>query len=980
MDTAMTETRDKLSDAKRALLDKLLAGKRPIPAELSGVRPRPADVPARLSFAQERLWFLNQLDPSSTAYNMHEALRLHGPLDTASLEQAINFVIARHDILRTIFMTDAGRVTQEVVPELKIRLNLVDLSHTSPAEQEAAIELHAAAAARHRFDLTIGPLLVVELLRLSADDHALLITMHHIISDAWSNGLFWSELSTAYEAITHRMVPSLPALSLQYADYAYWQRQWLNESLIQKQLDYWKAQLGNEQMIIQLPVDRPRAASQSYRGEMRSLRLPSHLLPALDTLCQGARTTPFMVALAAFQALLHRYTGQAEVSIGTPIANRNRPEIEPLIGFFLNTLVLKADLSDDPTFAALLARAKDTALDAYTNADLPFEKLVDELHPRRDLSHNPLFQVMLVYQDGAAKAHTLPGLTAQVIPVDGGVAKFDLTLFVTRQADGLELALEYASDLFDASTIDRLLSHLGVMLAAAMTDPEQRVSALPLMSVAERQQILVDWNATGADYPRDKCIHDLVEAYADQTPHAIAVVYDRETLTYAQLEARANQLAHHLIGLGVHPGSMVALCLERSLEMIVGILGVLKAGAAYVPLDPTYPRKRLAFVLTDTVAPVVITQPHLKGVLPASNARVVTLDATWSAVSTQPITRPNMNVTSDNLAYVIYTSGSTGTPKGVPITHRNLVHSTTARFRFYPEPVKRFLLLSSFAFDSSVVGLFWSLCQGGTLVLPRQKQEQDVHEIAALIARHNITHLLCLPSLYHLLLEHGGAGNLGSLNTVMVAGEACAAELVRAHYRLLPRATLYNEYGPTEGTVWSSACAVPADFNGSIVPIGKPIPNMRAYVLDAHRQPVPVGVAGELYIGGEGLTSGYLNRPELTAERFLPNPFRAGELLYRTGDLVRWLADGQLAFFGRVDHQVKIRGHRIELEEIEAALMDQPGVAQAVVIARGDAPVLLDPDDLDGLTAALEAAGEEGLRLLTALELGSSVPVESVAL
>jgi amino acid adenylation domain-containing protein len=412
--------------------------------------------------------------------------------------------------------------------------------------------------------------------------------------------------------------------------------------------------------------------------------------------------------------------------------------------------------------------------------------------------------------------------------------------------------------------------------------------------------------------------------------------------------------------------------------MMVGILGILKAGAAYVPLDPAYPRDRLAFVLADTAAPVIIIQPHLKSVLPASDARLVTLDTAWSQISNQPTNRPVVDVTADDLAYVIYTSGSTGKPKGVPISHRNLVHSTTVRFRFYPEPVKRFLLLSSFAFDSSVVGLFWSLCQGGALVLPRQKQEQDVYEIAGLVARHNISHLLCLPSLYHLLLEHGGAGNLGSLNTVIVAGEACTADLVRAHYRLLPRATLYNEYGPTEGTVWSSACAIPADFNGSVVPIGKPIPNMQAYVLDAQRQPVPVGVAGELYIGGEGLTAGYLNHPELTAERFLPNPFRVGERLYRTGDLVRWQTDGQLAFLGRVDQQVKIRGHRIELEEIEAALLDLNGVAQAVVIARGDAPASPNPDDLEGLAAALEAAGEDGLRLLTALELSSTVSLESV--
>lgn len=970
----MTDSHGQLSDAKRALLEKLLAGKRPPPSDLSGVRRRPADEPARLSFAQERLWFLNQLDPTSTAYNMHHAFRLRGPLDAAALEQAINVVIARHDILRTVFVTTAGKVTQRILSEIHLALDQVDLSSHPTIDQEVEVQHCAVDAARHRFDLTNGPLIYIGLLRLAADNHALFISLHHIISDEWSNDIFWKELRTAYESIINGRTPTLAELPVQYADYAYWQRQWLNESLIQKQLAYWKMQLAGEQSLIQLPTDRPRPVAQSYRGAMRSVMLPERIIPMLDALCRQAGATPFMVVLAAFQVLLYRYTGQTQINIGTPIANRNRPEIESLIGLFLNTLVLRADLSDNPSFTTVLAQAKDTALNAYANADLPFEKLVDELHPRRDLSYNPLFQVMLVYQEEGTAQHDLPGVTAQVIPVDGGVAKFDLTLFVTRRAEGIQLALEYASDLFEAATIDRMLDHTGTLLTAALTNPDQPIRLLPLMSVAEQQQILADWNATQADFPREQRIHDLIEAWVDQTPTAPAVTYERDTLTYAQLDMRANQLAHHLIGLGVKPGDRVALCVERSLEMIVAILGILKAGAAYVPLDPAYPRDRLAFVLTDTAAPVVITQPHLKSVLPTSDAHIVMLDSAGSQTSGQPTTRPVVSVTPDHAAYVIYTSGSTGKPKGVPITHRNLVHSTTARFLFYPEPVKRFLLLSSFAFDSSVVGLFWSLCQGGTLVLPRQKQEQDVYDIAALIARHNITHLLSLPSLYHLLLEHGGADNLGSLSTVIVAGEACTADLVRTHYRLLPRATLYNEYGPTEGTVWSVACAIPADFSGSVVPIGRPIPNMQAYVLDAHQQMAPVGVAGELYIGGEGLTTGYLNRPDLTAERFLPNPFRSGEWLYRTGDLVRWQPDGQLAFLGRVDYQVKIRGHRIEPEEIEAALIELPAVAQVAVVTYQDKPSAIDADDLDALVAALTAAGEDGLRLLASLEL--EVPEE----
>jgi amino acid adenylation domain-containing protein len=973
----MTDSRDQLSDAKRALLEKLLAGKRPEPADLSGILPRPAGETSRLSFAQERLWFINQLDPTSTAYNMHYALRLSGLLDAEALERALNVVIARHQVFRTVFIASGGQVAQTILPEALLRIDQIDLSSHSPSEREMEIQRKAEEAARIRFDLATWPLLYVGLVRLDTDDHALFVTMHHIISDEWSNGIFWKELGTAYAAIKTGVPFTLPDLLVQYADYAFWQRQWLNESLLQKQLDYWKTQFVGEMPLIQLPTDRPRPAIQSFRGAIHTISLPASTVQLLDSLCKKAGVTPFMVMLAAFQTLLHRYTGQTQISIGTPIANRNRAEIEPLIGFFLNTLVLRADLSDDIRFSDLLARARETALSAYANADLPFEKLVDELHPRRNLSYNPLFQVMLVYQEEAATRYTLPGLTAQTIPVDGGVAKFDLTLFVTRGVDRLQLALEYATDLFDAPTIDRLLKHTAVLLAGALENPDQMMSALPLMSATERQQILVEWNTTESDYPHESCIHHLIEDFSNRTPDSTAVTYERESLTYAELEARANQLAHYLIDLGIQPGDRVALCVERSLEMIVGIFGILKAGAAYVPIDPAYPRERLAFMLEDSAAPAVVTQLHLRSVLPGSNARVVTLDSTWSQIAAQPATRPLVDVGPDYLAYVIYTSGSTGKPKGVPITHRNLVHSTIARFRFYPTSVNRFLLLSSFAFDSSVVGLFWTLCQGGTLVLPRQKQEQDVYEIAALVARHNITHLLCLPSLYHLLLEHGGAANLGSLETIIVAGEACTADLVRSHYRLLPRATLYNEYGPTEGTVWSIACAIPAGFSGTVVPIGKPIPNMQAYVLDARYQPVPIGVVGELYIGGDGLATGYLNRPELTAERFLPNPFRDGERIYRTGDLVRWLPDGQLAFLGRVDHQVKIRGHRIELEEIEAVLLDLPEVAQAVVIARGDTPSTFDPDDLDSLVAAVEATGEAGLRLLTSLELNSAAELES---
>jgi amino acid adenylation domain-containing protein len=796
----------------------------------------------------------------------------------------------------------------------------------------------------------------------------LFLSLHHIISDEWSNTIFWNELGAAYTAFQAGNPPVFPDLPVQYTDYAFWQRQQINESLFQKQLDYWKARFAGEQPLLQLPADRSRPAIQTFRGSLHSLSLPAGIVQTLDALCQKTKTTPFMVMLAAFQAFLYRYTNQAEITIGTPIANRNHPEIESSIGLFLNTLALRDDLGDDPLFSDLVARARETVLNAFTSADLPFERLVTELHPRRDLSHNPLFQVMLVYQEQNTGEHSLSGLSTKTIPVDGGVSKFDLTLFVVRGNDNLSLTLEYSTDLFDPATIDRMLNHMAILFSSALENPHQRISAITLLSPNDRRQILLDWNATEVVFPRERRIHDLIVSQADRTPDALAVTYNNESITYSQLDIRTNQLAHHLIELGVQPGDRVALCVERSFDMVIGIVGILKAGAAYVPLDPAYPGDRIATLLEDSTSKIIMTQVHIEGVLPASNARHIILDAEESPINGQPTTRPVVEVTPDDPAYLIYTSGSTGKPKGVPITHRNLVHSTTARFLFYPDPIERFLLLSSFAFDSSVVGIFWSLCQGGTLVLPRQKQEQDVHEIAALIAQHNVTHLLGLPTLHQLLLEYAGKVNLDSLSAVIVAGEACNVEVVRRHYQRLPRTRLYNEYGPTEGTVWSIACEIPPDFSGSIVPIGKPIPNMQAYVLDARQQPVPVGVTGELYIGGEGLATGYFNRPELTAERFLSNPFQPGDRLYRTGDLVHWLPDGQLAFLGRIDHQVKIRGHRIELEEIEKVLLELPAVAQAVVISRADAPSVIDPENLEALAAALESAGEDGLRLLTSLE------------
>lgn len=951
------------SDAKRALLEKRLRGEG---AKLNAIPRRATPEPAPLSFAQERLWFLNQLHPESSAYNMHEALRLRGPLDIEALQRAVNGVVQRHESLRTTFRAVNGQVRQAVTAHLSLTIITHDVSAQANAEQAA--RALALAEAQGRFDLAIGPLVRLAVVRVNVEEQLLLLTLHHIISDEWSNGVFWRELAALYSG---RALPELP---IQYADFAVWQRTWLAGETQQKQLAFWKDTLAGDLPLLQLPTDRPRPAVQSYRGAFVTRTLSLELLRGVQSLAQQSNATPFMVLLAAFYALLHRYTGQTDLIVGTPIANRNRPEVQNLIGFFLNTLALRVPVVGEVTFAGLLAQVRQAALEAFANPDVPFEKLVEALQPTRDLSYHPLFQVMFVYQQHTGAPFTLPGVSVEPLFIDGGVSKFDVTLFAVETEHGLEVGVEYASDLFDAPSIERLVSHFETLLRGAVAQPRQPVAQLPLLPAAEREQLLVQWNHTQLDYPRDTVIHTLIEQNAQKTPDAPALLFQDQTLTYRQLNERANQLAHHLQTLGVRANTPVALCVERSIEMFVGMVGILKAGGAYVPLDPSYPAERLAFVLEDTQAPVVLTQTHLRANLPPMRATVLCLDADTAQFSNSPITNLVTAITSDALAYIIYTSGSTGRPKGVPITHRQLVHSTVARFHYYAKRAERYLLLSSFAFDSSVAGIFWALAQGGALCLPAQDEEKDVQQLIQHITRWQVTHTLCLPSLYALLLEFARPGQLGSLQCVIVAGEACQPALVQEHYTRVPHASLYNEYGPTEGTVWATAYRLtPTEKHNA--PIGRPIPNMQAYVLDAHQQFAPIGVPGELYIGGEGLSNGYWKRPDLTAEKFVRVE---NERLYRTGDLVRWRADGNLEFLGRVDQQVKVRGYRIELEEIEMALKAHPAVRETVVVARAETgaaqPAATSVEALLAALGALSPAQAE--RLLAEIENLPEVELE----
>ncbi len=924
----------KLSDVKRALLEKRLRGQgKGSQTEAIPVYDKAGPIP--LSFGQERLWFLHQLDPLSPAYNMYNVVRLQGELNKAVLSRSFLALLSRHDILRTCFVVEGDRPYQKVSSEASFEIPEINLRALSPEEREIEVQEVIRTEVCRPFDLVNGPLIRALLIRKAEGDHILIVSMHHIIFDEWSNEVFWREFSGIYQALSAGGSPHLPELPVQYTDFTLWQKTQV-ERQMKDQLAYWKQQLAGDLPLIELPLDHPRPAQQTFRGGLEWRQLPDSLYGQLKALNQEMGTTMFMLLLSAFQVLLARYTNQSDILVGTPIANRSRPEIKGLIGLFLNTLVLRADLAEDLPFVEFAARTRKACLDAFLHQDLPFEILVNELRPARDKSHNPVFQVMFVHQKSAVEEIDLPGLQASPVHVDPGVSKFDLTLFAQESDGGLSVGLEYNSDLFDKGTADRLLGHFHKLLESIAGDPRRRISSLEFLPAEERRVILQDWNNTSTGPLPEVCIHRLIEDQAARRPDGIAVADQTRQLTYQELNQRANQLAYTLRELGVSADVPVGLLLERSTDMIVAILAVLKAGGAYLPLDPDYPRDRLEFMIRDARAAVLLTQERLAASIPIREAAVMCIDRDWEMIARQSTANPAVAAGPDNLAYIIYTSGSTGMPRGVPVSHRNLVHSTLARETFYEQPVGSFLLLSSFTFDSSVAGIFWTLCQGGKLVLPPQRIEQDMNQLAELIALHGITHTLCLPSLHLLLLELADPAGLSSLRAVIVAGEACQRELVRRHYDRLPGTGLYNEYGPTETTVWSTACRIPVDFSGEIVPIGRPIPNVQNYILDRYDQPVPVGVAGELCIAGAGVTHGYLNAPEKSAQKFVQISL-GGEpprFLYRTGDRARYLPDGNIEFLGRIDHQVKIRGNRVELGEIESTLRRLPGVREAVVVLR----------------------------------------------
>jgi amino acid adenylation domain-containing protein len=963
-----------------------------------------------LSFAQARLWFLDRLQPGNTFYNIPVALRLQGRLDVTALKQTLQEIIRRHEILRTNFVTVDGQPVQKILPPPTSNtaiLSIVDLR--AHLKQEREIERLAIQEAEFPFDLSNDALIRFRLLQIGETEHIFLCTMHHIISDGWSLDVLVNEIVALYKAFSSGKPSPLPKLPIQYADFAVWQRQWLTGDVLDSQLAYWKQQLKQAPPLLELPTDKPRPPQQSFRGAMRSLLLPKPLTEALKTLSREEDVTLFMTLLAAFKTLLYRYTGQTDIVVGSPIANRNRMEIEGLIGFFVNTLVFRSQFSEILTFRELLAQIRQITLEAYTHQDLPFEKLVEELQLERNLSYNPVFQVIFQLQNTPSSDIELPDLTISNVEVAGQSTQFDLSLYVAEVAEGLQSAIEYSTDLFDRDTIARMLGHLQILLESIVANPETPLCNLAILTPTEQQQLLGEFSQNSAKIePIEQCIHQLFEAQVEKTPDAIALTYENQHLTYRELDRQAQQLANYLQSLGVKLEVKIGIYLERSPLTIVALLGILKAGGAYLPLDPSYPQERLAFMLEDSQVPFILTQKSLVSSLPEHHANVICLDSDslnpsgtlrergagadrealeqysiQNPIPPTPLRKGGTKIPNpSNLAYVIYTSGSTGKPKGVQITHHALANFLTGMGNSLGITAKDvWFSVTTITFDIAALEIFLPLIIGARIVLASREVTSDGFALSQHLATSEATIMQATPATWKMLLAASWQGS--PQLKILCGGEALSTTL--AHQLLQCGATLWNLYGPTETTIWSTAYQVqPTD---KAIAIGKPLPNTRVYICDRHLQLVPIGVPGELYIGGIGLARGYLNRRELTDEKFIANPFLKAEgrrqrshcglgvsppfsrtqvpgaaaaspsgasgvaegkkreeqelidssdRLYKTGDLVRWLSDGNLEFLGRSDNQVKIRGFRIELGEIENILRQHPDIQEAVVVAKED--------------------------------------------
>lgn len=933
----MEQQYSNLSPAKKALLEKLKAGK--LKADIIPKHQDCKNIP--LSFSQQRLWFIDQLYHGSSFYNIPIAFHIQGNLDIIALQQSLNEIIKRHEVWRTNFKLINGEPIQEIFPESIWNLSIISLEDLSGKDWESEIKQFAAESAKKPFNLAKGLLVRASLLRLNQQEHILVVTMHHIITDGWSCGVFLHELSILYTAFSTNQPSPLMELPIQYSDFTIWQRDRIQGEFLATQLNYWKQQLQGELPILQLPMDRPRPNVTTFTGAKQYFTLSATLTNALKQLSQQEDATLFMTLLAAFNILLYCYADQEDILIGSPIANRNRAELEGMLGLFVNTLVLRNNLSGNPSFRELLHRVREVTLDAYAHQDLPFEMLVEELQPERDLSRNPFYEVMFVLQNTPGSVEEASGLTLRTLEFDSGTAQLDIFLSMSESEEGLAGCLEYNTDIFDLTTISQFINNFQTLLGNIIANPEHHLSELSLITASQQEELLFKFNQTRADYPQNISLHQLFEQQVEITPLSVAITKDSEQITYRQLNHNVNQLAHYLRKQGVTKETLIALCLERDLDMVVGILAILKAGGAYIPLDPSYPVARLNFMLSDSQASLLITKQEILEKISLSAVKTIYLDIYKEEIARESLENPINLSSSDHLAYIIYTSGSTGTPKGVLGTHRGTVNGLHWLWKTYPFSEGEVCCQkTAVSFVDSVWEIFAPLLQGIPIVMISNATVLDPQLFIESLGQHKVSRIILVPSLLRLILDNYShlVKKLKYLKFWVTSGEALSVKLAQTFRELMPFAKLINLYGSSEvsaNVTYYDTSLLPEQAHS--VPIGRPIDNTQVYVLNRDLQPTPIGVTAELYLGGDGLAKGYLHCPKLTQERFIDNPFIPGDKLYKTGDLVRYLPDGNLEYLGRHDEQVKIRGFRVGLDEIATAITKHPDVQESVVITSNDA-------------------------------------------
>ncbi|QMU66411.1 MAG: amino acid adenylation domain-containing protein [Flavobacteriaceae bacterium] len=947
-------------DKKDELLQKWLQQKQTHSYKGDHVQKRPENIPVPASSNQKRLWLLQQMHPDNPFYHYIGEYHIKGELDSDLLLKSFRLVVDKHEILRTTFDIKNNEIFQVIHPKIEFDIFRTDLSNIVRSEQRTQVKEQALLEARKLFDLVNGPLVRINLFHLNEKEYVLIICMHHLIMDKWSAKLLCDEIALFYRWLSEEKTFHLQHLPFQFGDYAYWQQQKKTDV---SQLEYWGKKLSGDIPFLKLPYDYQRPSVPSYKGSYNARKYNDDLCRDIKQFCRFLKTTPYVVLLTAYKLLLYKYSGQNTITIGTPVTHRNQKSLEELIGFFDETLPLKSEIVESDTLSDVIQKVKQTHQEALSNKDVTFETIVDLVKPERILGINPIFQTMFIYHYAEELPALADGLTWSYEPFDLEVAKFDLTLYVAEERGKLSVIFEYAHDLFEESTIERTHEHLVAVIKEIINNSNLQVSELSILSKEEKAELLTFGKNQIHYMPKVLQIHHLFEQCVTDQPNNIAVIAEGKSYSYQEVNNRANSVALKLIQSGVTSNMAIGLFTDRSVEMIVGILAILKAGGAYVPLDPEYPENRCNFIAKDANIKCILSKKHFEHHLTKQEIPVLFIDEVQTSEPLKPQLKSEA-INENHLAYILYTSGSSGQPKGVVITHANLIHSTIARFNYYEQPPRTFLLTSSFTFDSSVAGIFWTLCSGGALLLPKYRVEQDMYDLSLLIKNHIVTHTLLLPSLYNLLLEQANPTDLASLHTVIVAGETCSSVICKNHFNKLPQVNLYNEYGPTEATVWSTVHKIASsDTNGS-VPIGRPVPNTEIYIVDKDNNLVPRGVMGELVIGGTGIAKGYINKRKQSAKQFIDDSFNdvPGKKLYKTGDLVSYRRDGLIEFHGRVDRQTKIRGYRIELDEIGEVIKEFSGIEDVVIsVESSNNKVAMHEDAVnpESLTKILEQMPED---------------------